>query len=33
VEQGQERFVVIITADEAEWKVRSIPFQITGTKL
>jgi len=30
---GQERFVVTIAADEAEWKVRSAPFQITGAKL
>ena len=30
---GQERFVVTVAADEAEWKVRSAPFQITGTKL
>jgi hypothetical protein len=30
---GQERFVVTFAAEEAEWKVRSAPFQITGTKL
>ena len=30
---GQERFVVTVAAEEAEWKVRSAPFQITGTKL
>jgi murein DD-endopeptidase MepM/ murein hydrolase activator NlpD len=30
---GQERFVVTVAAEEAEWKVRSTPFQITGTKL
>jgi hypothetical protein len=30
---GQERFVVIVAVEEAEWKVRSAPFQITGTKL
>jgi LysM repeat protein len=30
---GQERFVVTLAAEEAEWKVRSAPFQITGTKL
>jgi LysM repeat protein len=30
---GQERFVVTVAAEEGEWKVRSTPFQITGTKL
>jgi hypothetical protein len=30
---GQERFVVTVAAEEAEWKVRSAPFLITGTKL
>jgi LysM domain len=30
---GQERFVLTVAAEEAEWKVRSAPFQITGTKL
>jgi murein DD-endopeptidase MepM/ murein hydrolase activator NlpD len=30
---GQERFVVTVAAEETEWKVRSVPFQITGTKL
>ncbi|WP_201865149.1 LysM peptidoglycan-binding domain-containing protein [Microvirga soli] len=30
---GQERFVVTVSAEEAEWKVRSAPFQITDTKL
>jgi hypothetical protein len=30
---GQERFVVTVAAEEAEWKVRSTPFQITGKKL
>jgi hypothetical protein len=30
---GQERFVVTVAAEEAEWKVRSATFQITGTKL
>jgi len=24
---------VTVAAEEAEWKVRSAPFQITGTKL
>jgi LysM repeat protein len=30
---GQERFVVTVAPEGAEWKVRSAPFQITGTKL
>jgi LysM repeat protein len=30
---GQERFVVTVAAEEAEWKLRATPFQITGTKL
>lgn len=30
---SQERFVLAVAAEEAEWKVRSAPFQITGTKL
>ncbi|MBD2745867.1 LysM peptidoglycan-binding domain-containing protein [Microvirga sp. BT688] len=30
---GQERFVVTVAAEEAEWKIRSAPLQITGTKL
>ena len=30
---GKERFVVTVAAEEAEWKVRSAPFQITGMKL
>jgi hypothetical protein len=30
---GQERFVLTVAAEQAEWKVRSAPFQITGTKL
>jgi LysM repeat protein len=30
---GQERFAVITASEEAEWKVRSAPIQITGTKL